>query len=99
MGSGQPLAELDDSWWAALARRLLHRIQVEVIEAMQAVDGPMSARDLAKVIADVEPDTLANHHLRRLRKLGAIAAAGGEVSRNPLDTSYRLVRELSDAGR
>jgi DNA-binding HxlR family transcriptional regulator len=90
--------ELADSWWAAVARRLLHRIQVEVIEAMQRTEGPISARELAKVIAGVEPSTLANHHLRRLRALGAIEYAGGQVPRNPLDTPYRLVRELSDDG-
>jgi DNA-binding transcriptional ArsR family regulator len=98
MESGCHLGELDDSWWAAVARRLLHPIQVEIIEAMQRVEGPMSARALAKVIADVEPGTLANHHLRRLRKLGVISSAAGEVSRNPLDTPYRLVRELSNDG-
>lgn len=71
--------ELDDAWWATVARRLLHRVQVEVIDSMQATEGPMSARDLAKVIAGVEPGTLARHHLRRLRVLGVVEYAGGQT--------------------
>jgi hypothetical protein len=90
--------KLPDAWWAALARRLLHRLQVAIIDAMGRTEGPMSARDLAKVIAGVEPGALANHHLRRLRALGVVEYAGGQVPRNPLDTPYRLVRELSDDG-
>ena len=93
------LSSIDNSWWAVLARRLLHRIQVEIIEAMQRAEESMSARDLAKVIAGVEPGTLANHHLRRLRALGAIEYTGSQAPRNPIDATYRLVRELSDDGR
>jgi len=89
---------LEDSWWAAVARRLLHRVQVEVIEAMQRTEGPMTARDLAKVIAGVEPGALANHHLRRLRVLGVAEHAGGHAPRNSIDVPYRLVRELSNHG-
>lgn len=90
--------ELPDSWWAALARRLLHRVQVEVIEAMEGTEGSMSARDLAGVIEGVEPSALARHHLRRLRVLGVVEYAGGLPPRNSLDTPYRLVRRLSDDG-
>jgi len=89
---------LADSWWAAVARRLLHRIQVEIVETMQRTEGPMSARDLAKVIAGVEPGTLARHHLRRLRVLGVVEYAGGQAPRNTIDAPYQLVRELSDDG-
>lgn len=91
--------KLSDSWWAAVARRLLHRIQVEIVEAMQRTEGPMSARDLAKVIAGAESGTLARHHLRRLRVLGVVEYAGGHVPRDSIDAPYRLVRKLSDDGR
>jgi DNA-binding transcriptional ArsR family regulator len=92
-------SELSDSWWAALARRLLHRTQVEIIEALRQSDGPMSARDLSGVIEGTEPGYLAQHHLRRLRKLGAIEYAGDQASRNPVDAPYRLVWELGNDGR
>lgn len=91
--------KLPDAWWATVARRLLHRIQVEVIEAMQQAEQPMSARDLAKVIAGVEPGAFAHHHLRRLRALGVIEYTGSQAPRNPIDATYRLIRELSDDGR
>lgn len=82
-----------------MARRLLHRIQVEVIEAMQVSDGPMSAHDLSGAIKGAEPAYLAQHHLPRLRKIGAVTYAGGQASRNSVDTPYRLVWDLNDAKR
>lgn len=88
-----------DSWWAVLARRLLHRVQVEAIEAMQQSKEPMSARELSDIIEGTRPGYLAQHHLRRLRKLGAIEHAGRQASRSSVDTPYRLVWELNDAGR
>jgi DNA-binding transcriptional ArsR family regulator len=91
--------KLPDAWWAAVARRLLHRIQVEVIEEMGRTDEPMSARDLAKVIGGVEPSALTHHHLRRLRALGVVEYAGGQAPRNSTDVPYRLIRKLSDDGR
>jgi hypothetical protein len=91
--------QLSDSWWAALARRLLHRTQVEIIEAMRQSDRPMSARDLSGIIQGATPGHLVHHHLPRLRKLGAVEYAGDRASRNPVDAPYRLVRELGDDGR
>lgn len=91
--------EPTDSWWATLAQRLLHRIQVEVIEVLQQSKRPMSARDLSGAIEGAEPAYLAQHHLPRLRKIGAVEYAGGAASPNPVDIPYRLVRELSDDGR
>jgi predicted ArsR family transcriptional regulator len=91
--------KVPDAWWAAVARRVLHRIQVEVIEAMQQTEEPMSARDLAKVVTSVEPGTLARHHLRRLRALGVVEYAGGQAPRSSIDAPYRLARKLSDDGR
>jgi hypothetical protein len=91
--------KLPDAWWATVARRLLHRVQVEVIEAMQRTEGPMSARDLAKIIAGVEPGALAHHHLGRLRALSVLEYAGGQAPRNSIEAPYRLVRKLSDDGR
>jgi DNA-binding transcriptional ArsR family regulator len=93
------MSNTDASWWATVARRLLHRIQVEVIEAMQRTEGSMSAHDLAKVIGGVEPSTLAHHHLRRLRALGVVEYAGGRAPRNSIDAPYHLVRDLSEDGR
>jgi len=91
--------KLPDAWWAAVTRRLLHRLQIEIIEAMQRTEGPMSAGDLAKVIVGVEPGSLAHHHLRRLRMLGVVEYAGGQAPQSSIEAPYRLVRKLSDDGR
>lgn len=90
------VSRIDDSWWAVLARRLLHRIQVEIIEALQLSEKSMSARELSLAIDGVEAAYLAQHHLPRLRRIGAVAYAGGQPSPNPVDVHYRLVQKLSD---
>jgi predicted MarR family transcription regulator len=91
--------QLSDTWWASLARLLLHRVQVEIIEALRRSDRPLSARDLAGIVEGTEAGHLAHHHLRRLRKVGAIAYAEGRMSRNATETHYRLVAELGDDER
>lgn len=90
--------QIDGSWWAALARRLLHRVQAEALDILWQSDKPLSARNLSQVIDGAEPAALAHHHLRRLHKLGVITPVGGEACRSPLDTPYRLVWDLSDDG-
>jgi hypothetical protein len=92
--------QIDGSWWAVLARRLLHPVQVDVLDALWRSHKVLSARDLSQIIDGAEPVALAHYHLRRLRKLGAIIpVGGGGACRGPLDTPYRLVRKLSDDGR
>jgi predicted MarR family transcription regulator len=91
--------QIPDAWWASLARRVLHRVQVEVIEALNRSDRPLSAVDLAEVVEGVAPGHLAQHHLRRLRKLGAIACAKGPMPRNVTEIPYELALELSDDAR
>jgi DNA-binding transcriptional ArsR family regulator len=93
-GNGE---QLTDAWWASLARRLLHPIQVEIIEALRQSDKPLSAHDLAEVVEGVAAGNLA-HHLRRLRKLGAIAYADAPQLRNALDVRFRLVVRPFDDG-
>jgi DNA-binding transcriptional ArsR family regulator len=90
-------SQLSDSWWAALARGLLHRAQLEIIEAMRQSQEPMSAVDLSRVIEGAKSVYLVEHHLRRLRKLGAVAYAEGQASRGIVMVRYRLVRELNSA--
>jgi predicted transcriptional regulator len=82
--------------WASLARRLLHPVQVEAIEALRLSNQPLSARELAEVIEGAKADGLAHHHLRRLRTLGAIAVAKGPRSCDPTKIRYRLVTEPAD---
>jgi hypothetical protein len=41
---------VEDYFWATLAARVLHPVQVEIIEAMHWIDQPLSAADLAEVV-------------------------------------------------
>lgn len=91
--------QIPDAWWASLARRLLHRVQVEVIEALRRSDRPLSARDLAEIVEGTGAGHLARHHLRRLRKIGAIAYAKGPRPRSATEIPYELALELGDDER
>ena len=77
-----------------MARRLLHPVQVEVIETLRQGDRPMSAREIATLVESASPASLAHHHLKRLRRIGAIDYAYGEKPRNSIDIRYRLALEL-----
>jgi DNA-binding transcriptional ArsR family regulator len=83
-----------DAWWASLAHRLLHPVQVEVIKALRQGGRPLSAREIAEVVENTSAARLAQHHLRRLRRLGAIDYTYGEQPRNRIDVRYRLLLDL-----
>jgi DNA-binding transcriptional ArsR family regulator len=85
---------IPDAWWASLAHRLLHPVQVEVIKALRQSGRPLSAREIAEVVENTSAARLAQHHLRRLRRLGAIDYTDGEEPRNRIDVRYRLVLDL-----
>lgn len=85
---------IPDAWWVSLAHRLLHPLQVEVIKALRQSDRPLSAREIAEVVENTSAARLAQHHLRRLRRLGAIDYTDGEEPRDRIDVRYELVLDL-----
>lgn len=85
----------NDSWWAALARPLLHRVQVEIIEALWRSDRPLTPRDFSEIVEGARVATI-NHHLRRLRTINAVAYAEEPTRLNLFDISYRLVLRPND---
>ena len=84
---------IGDCFWGALAARVLHPVQVEIIEALWRIDRPLSATDLLQVF-DAKPNGLRiEHHLRRLTRLDALALEGNGRARAPMGQhSYRLVK-------
>jgi len=91
--------QLSDAWWAERAKRFLHPVQVQIIEAFQTADQPLSVRNLSEVFADTEPVKL-DHHVGRLRQLGALELVGGKPGVGFMDVRYRLVAEQpSEAGK
>jgi len=91
--------QITDAWWASLARRVLHRVQVEIIEALRQSDRPLSARDLAEILEGTAPGHLAHHHLPRLRRVGAIASAQGPMPCDVTLIPYRLALEMGEDER
>jgi DNA-binding XRE family transcriptional regulator len=74
-GEGRKGNERSSEWWAALAGKLLHPLQVGIVKAFDHVGLPLCVRDLAEILAGVEPINL-DHHVGRLRMLGALGVAG-----------------------
>lgn len=68
--------------WASLVARSLHPVEVQIIEAMQWLDQPLSASDLSQLFDEAVPWALLCRHLRRLTKLGAIELAEPATGRN-----------------
>lgn len=83
---------LGDAWWAALAGRLLHPVQVEVIEALRCHGRPLSLRDLSMIVDEVEWVHL-DYHMGRLRRLGALRFSGSHQADSVMDLRYELVEE------
>jgi predicted MarR family transcription regulator len=82
----------DDFCWATLAARLLHPVQVEIIESLRWIGRPLSATDFVYVFGGKRAGLRIEYHLRRLRKLGVVAPAN--VERGGLSAAerpYRLV--------
>jgi predicted ArsR family transcriptional regulator len=67
---------------------------VEVIGALRQSARPLSAREMAEALESTSAASLAQHHLRRLRRLGAIDYTYSEQPRNRIDVRYRLVLDL-----
>jgi hypothetical protein len=87
--------ELTDAWWAERAKCFLSPVQVEIIEIFQRAGQTQSVRDLGKVFGDIEPVKL-DHHVGRLRHLGALELVGGQTGMGFMDVRYRLAVEEPD---
>lgn len=87
---GQPIDGFD---WASLVARSLHPVEVQIIEAMQWLDQPLSAGDLEQLFDESVSWPVLCRRLRRLTKLAAIELAEAATERNISSVTYRLVRQ------
>lgn len=74
-------AGAEDFDWASLVARLLHPLQVAIIEAFQWLSVPLSAADITSMASNVVEVNIARHHLRQLVKLGVLREVGSAPSR------------------
>jgi hypothetical protein len=72
---------------------VLHPVQVEIIEALDWIDRPLSGADLLKVLEGVEIRLRVQHHLRRLASLEAVVLADIGETVSASQRIYRLVRQ------
>ncbi len=88
---------ISDAWWATLVADLLHPIQVQIIEAFRHIGQPLTVQDLSKIVDDAEPVHL-DHHLGRLRRLGALDCRLAGAGAGFMDVRYQLVVERKHRG-
>lgn len=78
--------------WAALVARVLHPTDVQIIEAFQWIDQPLSAGELTQLFDGKPSWAVVGRRMRRLAKLDAIELAETPPAQNIADIRYRLVR-------
>jgi len=80
-----------DQFWGTLGARLLHPIQIQIIEAMLWIDRPISASALVKVFNEELRLSTVAYHVRRLNSLRALRTVGKRVpSRGSPEKLYRV---------
>jgi DNA-binding transcriptional ArsR family regulator len=76
--------------WDALVSRLIHPLKVAIIEALDWIEVPMSAKDLDLVLDEEFGLSLVSYHMRVLADLGAIEMVEQQQIRGALKTFYAL---------
>ncbi len=82
--------------WAALVARVLHPVDVAIIEAFQWIEQPLSAADLSEVFGGKWPRAKVTHHISRLHRLDAIELSKTPTMKNFVDIHYRLRQRPRD---
>ncbi len=90
-------AQLDASWWEALAAEILPWMQKAIIDALAAAAEPLTE---AELLLDIDEATgrigrRIKHHLRRLKALNAIELVVRENGHGPV--KYRLTKRPGQA--
>jgi hypothetical protein len=77
--------------WESLVPRVLHPMQVEIIEAMVWIGRPLSASELRLVFEEAHGLSHVAYHVDRLADLKALRKAGGEQVRGTYKSYYVLI--------
>jgi hypothetical protein len=83
--------------WESLVSRLVHPLKVSIIEALDWIEVPMSAKELDRVLDEEFGVSLVSYHMRKLADVGAIEKVDQQAVRGALQTFYALAaRESAD---
>lgn len=72
--------------------RVLHPIDVQIIEAMRWIDLPLSTGDLAEIFDGKPSSAVIGRHVRRLVKLDAVELDEAPTPPHLAGITYRLSR-------
>jgi hypothetical protein len=90
MTQGDDDSHLSDAWWADKAKRILHPVQVQIIEVLRLSERPLEAVELAGIVGHQR----IAYHLNRLLQVSAVTPAGTiPPPRGGMHVSYQLVVE------
>jgi hypothetical protein len=78
--------------WTALVAKVLHPVDVQIIETLEWIEQPLSASDLSELFEGKPSLAAVGHHMRRLVRLDAIELGETPTTRNISDIRYRLVQ-------
>lgn len=76
--------------WDALVPRVVHPVKVAIVEALEWIGEPLSAKELDAVFDEEWGLSLVAYHLRTLAELGAVEQVRQEPVRGALQTFYGL---------
>jgi Helix-turn-helix domain len=76
--------------WAVLVSRVVHPVQVAIVEALLWISHPLSASDLRDIFD--EPSlhylSIVSYHLRKLEEFGVLRETGTRPVRGAVETFY-----------
>ncbi|HEY7456784.1 MAG TPA: helix-turn-helix domain-containing protein [Solirubrobacterales bacterium] len=84
--------QLDARWWERLAAQLIPPAQKAIIDELNEIGRPLTEPELAAVLEarGIMPAAVT-HHVRMLKRHGAVEVVSEEVGRK--QARYRLCRE------
>jgi hypothetical protein len=93
--------QIEDCRWAALVAKVIHPIDVLILEAFAWISKSLSERDLFDIIGGRVSARAISARMKHLCRLGALEISGTPVGRERLDIPYCLadcIEQETDGG-
>jgi hypothetical protein len=96
-GGRPPLAErLTDYDWSSLIEKEIHEVKVAVVEALDWIGGPLSAKELHLILDERHRYQTVAHHINGLAKQGVIEQTHVRPARGAEEKYYLLAQVPSE---